>query len=579
MGFAIDRTDLDAPAGARNRTLPMLNSKVFKSEMGKKQTVADKTMWKHPLQSFVWDDFGAQPGRRYEYVFTPLEGKPGRLTAIAGRGPVTIKVRTEPLFSRATHDVFFNRGVASSQAYTAKFGNKRPDELPPAKRADACTWLARELDTAIVTFIRQAKKGDTLLCCFYEFSYLPVATALQTARKNGVTVRIILDGKQNGRKDKKTGKVGDPFPRHESEQTKAAAKLPDAAVKWREANVNDIEHNKFMVLLKGKKKTPAELWTGSTNISSGGIFGQTNVGHWIRDARVAAAYVRYWNVLFTDPGAKQGDDRATANKARAAYRKSVEAIAKAPTAIADIKKGIAPVFSPRGGLAVLENYARLVDTSAMSAAITFAFGVGKEFKDVLQDNTAAGPLIFMLLEKADRPATPRAAKSGAKPAKPKAAFVRLNSKNNVYEAWGSFIQTPLYQWVRETNTRLLQFNQHVLYIHTKFLLHDPLGNDPIVVTGSANFSKASTQNNDENMVIIRGDTRVADIYFTEFNRLFFHYYFRSVTEARKGAKDARTVAALFLDEKGTEWQKQYAPGSFKTKRVAVFAGMSGAEVG
>jgi hypothetical protein len=29
MGFAIDRTDLDAPAGARNRTLPMLNSEVF----------------------------------------------------------------------------------------------------------------------------------------------------------------------------------------------------------------------------------------------------------------------------------------------------------------------------------------------------------------------------------------------------------------------------------------------------------------------------------------------------------------------------------------------------------------------
>ena len=81
------------------------------------------------------------------------------------------------------------------------------------------------------------------------------------------------------------------------------------------------------------------------------------------------------------------------------------------------------------------------------------------------------------------------------------------------------------------------------------------------------------------MVIIRGDTRVADIYFTEFNRLFFHYYYRSVTEARKGVKDAKTVSALFLDEKGTEWQKQYVPGSFKTKRVAMFAGMKGAVQG
>ena len=68
------------------------------------------------------------------------------------------------------------------------------------------------------------------------------------------------------------------------------------------------------------------------------------------------------------------------------------------------------------------------------------------------------------------------------------------------------------------------------YIHSKFLLMDPLGDDPIVVTGSANFSDASTNDNDENMLIIRGDQRVADIYFTEFNRLFNHYYFRSVQE-------------------------------------------------
>jgi phosphatidylserine/phosphatidylglycerophosphate/cardiolipin synthase-like enzyme len=580
MGFAIDRTDLDLPSGAKNRTLPMLNSKVFKSEMGKMTTIAEKSMWKHPLQSFVWDDFGAWHNKRYEYVFTPLQGTPGHLKPIPGRRPVSVKVRTEPLFSNETHDVFFNRGVASSQAYAFKYGNKRPDKLPSNKRAEAYEWLSRDLDTAILKFIKHANKGDTLLCCFYEFSYLPVARALQTARTNGgVNVRIILDGKQNGKKSKKTGKVGKPFPRDESEQTKAAVHLPDAVVKWREANPNNIEHNKFMVLLKGKNATPAEVWTGSTNISQGGIFGQTNVGHWIRDAKVAAAYARYWNLLYKDPGAKKGDDRATANKAKKDFRAEVEAIAKAPTRPTDIKKGITPVFSPRRGLAVLKNYAQLVDDSQKSAAITLAFGVGKEFKDVLQDNTPTGPLIFMLLEKQDAPPKPRAKKSDAKPGKPKTAFVRLNSKNNVYEAWGSYVKDPLYQWVRETNTRLLQFNKHVLYIHTKFLLHDPLGDDPIVVTGSANFSRASTQDNDENVVVIRGNTRVADIYFTEFSRLFFHYYYRSVTEARKGVKDAKTVAALFLDEKGTEWHKQYAPGSFKTKRVAMFADMEGAVQG
>ena len=37
---------------------------------------------------------------------------------------------------------------------------------------------------------------------------------------------------------------------------------------------------------------------------------------------------------------------------------------------------------------------------------------------------------------------------------------------------------------------LTGFNKN-LYIHDKFLLVDPLGDDPVVLTGSANFSAAS----------------------------------------------------------------------------------------
>ena len=84
-------------------------------------------------------------------------------------------------------------------------------------------------------------------------------------------------------------------------------------------------------------------------------------------------------------------------------------------------------------------------------------------------------------------------------------FIRINSTNNVYEAWGSYIEEPVYQWVRETTTGALGLNAHVHYVHSKFMLVDPLGDDPIVVTGSANFSDASTRANDENMLgLIRG---------------------------------------------------------------------------
>lgn len=67
----------------------------------------------------------------------------------------------------------------------------------------------------------------------------------------------------------------------------------------------------------------------------------------------------------------------------------------------------------------------------------------------------------------------------------------------------------------------------VVYIHTKILLINPLSDDPIVITGSANFSDNSTSSSDENMLVIRGDTAVADIYLSEYMRLFNQYRFRA----------------------------------------------------
>ena len=42
----------------------------------------------------------------------------------------------------------------------------------------------------------------------------------------------------------------------------------------------------------------------SSNVSDGGIHGQTNVGHWVRDAKTAQRYQAYWKLLSGDPGAR-----------------------------------------------------------------------------------------------------------------------------------------------------------------------------------------------------------------------------------------------------------------------------------
>ncbi|WP_449080486.1 phospholipase D-like domain-containing protein [Rhizobium sp. 22-785-1] len=118
---------------------------------------------------------------------------------------------------------------------------------------------------------------------------------------------------------------------------------------------------------------------------------------------------------------------------------------------------------------------------------------------------------------------------------------------------------------------------NVHWVHTKFMLADPLSDDPVVVTGSANFSKASTDNNDENMVVIRGNQRVGDIYLGEFFRLHSHYAFRQAVAIflmNNPGKTPDDFKQKFLIEDG-DWTADYfTPGdrSAKFARRMYFSG-------
>lgn len=558
LGFAVERLD-----PTENQRYFMKGFKVFRSVIPNPRPNQFVSTRDHPIQSFVWDDFTAKPDRRYEYRFHPLCGAPGNLDRSAD--PISIRVATEPLFSDQVHDVFFNRGAASSQAYAREFGNAKPNDIrDPEERQRALDWLSRDLDEAILRFIYGARKDDTLLGCFYEFRYRPVAQALKDALDRGVRVRLIVDGKRNERTDGK-GKFHASFPRDENLEMLRKVRFPESATILREARPSIIQHNKFMVLLRGAQEDPCEVWTGSTNLSIGGITGQTNVGHWMRDPAAAASFRDYWSLLADDPGGRDGDVRSVSLAKNGELREEVAAISPAPSSIEEIPCGVTPVFSPRAGADLLKLYADMLDRAETCACITLAFGISDAFKGVLADNTADNHIVFMLLEKRDRP-DPRSKKP----------FIPINAGNNVYQAWGAYIEDPVYQWARETNAQVLGLNQHVSYVHSKFLLKDPLGDDPIVVTGSANFSKASVNDNDENMLFVRGDRRAADIYFTEFNRLFNHYYFRAVHDAVHENGRSDDEGTLFLAENANAWLRKYKPGSLKAKRLRLFSEMKGA---
>ena len=536
LGFCVERAAEGGPF------IWMQGFKVFRSLVPDPQPTDQVSTYSHPIQALVWDDFTLRPDTTYTFRFHPMRGTPARPRR---NQPIAITIHTEPLHA-GTHDVMFNRGVASSQAYQRRFGGKSPDDQPtPELRQQALDWLSRDLDDVLLELIAQAGPGDALHGAFYEFNYRPVLDALVAASGRGVDVRLVVDFK-----------AGSDGPRASNDAAITAAGFTAGTIIERAARVSAIAHNKFLVLSRGG--VPEQVWTGSTNLTMGGVHGQSNVGHLVRDTATASAYTAYWDLLATDPGGRSSDSAGDKRTKNAAFKATVAQFTPAPADRAGIAPGITPVFSPRPDLAALNLYAHLIGAGTASlACATFAFGIAQEIQDAAAAGTPDGPLRFFLLETLGK------------------ATVRLDASRNVYQAWGSELDHPLGKWVAETTTRELGLNRHVAFIHDKFLLSDPLGADPVVVTGSANFSRASTTENDENMIIVRGDRRVADIYFTEFNRLFFHYYFRSVVQRLSGAAAAAESDqhALDLVEDDT-WTQKYAPGTLRAKRVAKLAEMA-----
>ena len=132
---------------------------------------------------------------------------------------------------------------------------------------------------------------------------------------------------------------------------------------------------------------------------------------------------------------------------------------------------------------------------------------------------------------------------------------------NVF-AVGALLPTNAFErWLKESLTGL---NRNVFYVHTKYLLADPLSDDPIVVAGSANFSQASSDRNDENMLVIRGNKRVADIYLGEFMRLHRHFAFREWASAHP--EELVHPEHEFLDETDGWWKPFFGTGKNARRR-------------
>jgi phosphatidylserine/phosphatidylglycerophosphate/cardiolipin synthase-like enzyme len=549
MGFAFEREQV----GAGSKGPRFLRSqKVFKSIVPDPKNAHDPRdpkkpqafyTDKFPVQSFLWGDYAASPGTTYRFRILPMFGKPGALTTDQ-KDEIKFEIATEKEWSPGeTHGVWFNRGAIASQKFAEEFGNEPPQNIndpgdPTVK------WLSRGLLEACLAYINETKPGDALRVAAYEFTYVPILEALKALIDKGIDVQIVYHDTSDA--------DGQP---NETAMEQAGLPINDQKITYRRSKTK-IPHNKFIVRLQGGTK-PVEVWTGSTNFTASGFLGQTNVGHRIKDDTTAEQYLAFWELVKTDP---ELDDA----------REKLAELTPDPAEVI-VADSVVRFFSPRSKAKMLEWYGRRMLDAVNSVWFTAAFGVSKVLVNPIAKKRPQ--MRFVLMEKPVPPAQKKALT---------ADFNRVilsygvplgeiyQIKNGKVTSRKRVKEFKLDKWFFKEELYRPKNDGFVFFVHTKFLLIDPLSDDPLVCSGSANFSSNSLLQNDENMLLIRGNTRVADIYMTEFDRVFRHFYFRDIANELAAAKTSDDAQAIFLDETGSWSDPYFKPGTYKNNRRLMF---------
>lgn len=419
-----------------------------------------------PIQAFRWGDYTVYPETGYTYELIPMSAPWNALRS----GPsVTVTVRTES--TSGSHGVAFNRAVAASQAFERRFDGADPHENSMARQ-----WLGRGLDAFVDGFLERASgPGWALDVVVYEYELPEIRDALKAARSRQVAIRIAYHAQPG---DAQTTL---------NEQNLATDGLADVA---HPRVTSSICHDKTVVLSRfdGTTRTPVALLSGSTNWTLNGLYYQANVAHSVDDAELAAEYLRVFEQLYggLDPSGTK------------AWIDANDAMAPDPA------PPLEAVFSPRSGRTDLDRFAEMIGAARRSVIFMTAFELDPKILAALAGETGAPDVLRYGLQNSASSVT---------------GYDRAHDRT--FTATGS---------LRTTVTGFLPEDRHGqegnLLVHGKIVLLDFDTAHPTLITGSANFSGASSGSNDENVLIVRDDVRVADIYVCELFRLFDHYRFR-----------------------------------------------------
>lgn len=506
LGFALERSVAQGTNEWLSATLPFPHMQKKPGELIPTNLA--------PIQKFRWSDYRVYPETTYSYTVHPVYGDPEQPDIEVGP---TVTVATASRF-KDEHYVLFNRAAAASQAFSRKFpdldkqldtsrrGGHEPS-LPP----EALTWLSRGVLEQIVQFTELAADETWALdIAIYEYELKEITQAVEAAHDRGVKLRVVYHGKVG---DKQT---------HENESSLVG--LPATAKRAR--LTSNICHHKFIVLsrITGENRTPEAVLCGSTNFTHNGVYRQANVVHVIRRTDVAQQYLELFDVLF------RGDDQPATRR----YISNNNQITQ--------NLSLFVGFSPRSGLKDLEAFVHEVNAAKRDVLFCTAFDLYDDLEDALLGEPH-DPILRYGLENSRSQIT---------------GFHADRSADFVATA---MLSKGLEGFLKES-TKGQKGN---ILIHTKLIVIDFTSDSPTVISGSHNFSRNGSVNNDENFLVFHGNTDVADCYGCELMRLYDHYRFRF--RAREGS-----TKSLVLNPDNSWTDPYFELNSLKMKDRLHFSG-------
>ena len=532
-GFAIARRKKDSKGKKTEDFLPnrtgFENEKVAaKPEEGQEAVTKPSTKW--PFQRFSWTDHDASTGDTVSYRVIPvIRNSAGELELLESQASDWSPEKTLGTTATAAFKPFFNRGFVMSQ-FMARYLKERKLSLKQFKETISDEhdktirqFLSGDLRLALLAQLKTALDEKTeIYAALFELSDDELIDRLCDL---GEKAHVVLANGSVAKKKEETSEEA----RRRDENEKARQRLEQAGVDvekdHRFISPGALGHNKFFVRTDKNGKALV-AWTGSTNWAPTGLCTQVNNGLLIEEPKVAQFYLDQWKRLreakseFPKSLVAKNSKPKQAGKDAPGKVRSVVWFTRASKGV-DLEALREEVQKAREGILFLmfmPGSTGLFSTVAARSAEPklYVRGVVSELPNGHGDESA---LDVNLIDGANH--TP--------------FHLDIIQPEGVEHAFAHFA-------AEVTHKQFLGNIGHAI-IHSKVVVIDPFSKsrDPVVITGSHNFSTSASAKNDENFIIIKGDRELAEAYAVNILGAYAHYRWRAyLAQSKKpfnGLKD------------------------------------------